>query len=312
MNRIIGIAIMAAAVAVSGTGFSAYAQKTKKGVMDLSGYELKDGGLVERPVDKSFQGLAIHKNYMVGLNDTGYASLYKLADDGSFTRVSDFALGSRSDYNHANVADFGVEYYAKGDAMPVLYVSQCKTDKETNVKDACYVERISPDGKSETVQTILFDAVRKYYRGSLQYVIDKKRKLMVGYGNTLGNMVPGNNYRIMIFKLPKIKDGKTVVLKEEDIVETYTIEQYDKTFPSNKIGQGATIAGNCILFPTGLGSEKYPSVIFSWDLKNHKLINAIDMTKEVPFELEDCDFYKNRLYLQCNHGKKGHFMIMYP
>lgn len=305
MNKTFCVAI-AAILSICITCTSVCAQKTKGGVFNLANYTLVDGGIIERPVNETFQGFAIHKNYMIGLNNTGHASLYRLQDDGSFTKLNSFNLGSHSKHNHANVADFGVEYYAKGDAMPVLYVSQC----QKGTLDTCYVERISPEGKAELVQSIVFEAHDKYYGYAVQWVVDKKKKLLIGFGNTIQNYDPKNQLRITVFKLPKLKDGKAVVLKEADIIETYVIQDYDKTFPNVQVGQGAVIAGNCIIMPTGIGLEKYPSVIYSWDLKNHKMVSAINMQGEVPFEFEDCDFYNDRLYIQCNYGSKGHMMIM--
>ena len=105
MKTIIGTLLLAF---VLGTGNSASAQKTKGGVFRLTGYTLKDGGLLKKGVEKSLQGLAIHKDYMVGLYNEGFASLYKIHPDGSFVRLSTFPLGSKSKYNHVNVANFGV------------------------------------------------------------------------------------------------------------------------------------------------------------------------------------------------------------
>ena len=106
----------------------------------------------------------------------------------------------------------------------------------------------------------------------------------------------------MVFKLPTLKQGKTVVLKKEDIIENYLIQDYDKSYPHVQIGQGGVVAGNCLVMPTGVGSSQYPSVIYSWDLKNKKMVSVLNMQSEVPFEFEDCDFFQNKMYIQCNEG----------
>ena len=188
-----------------GMGNTVCAQKTKGGVFDLANYTLHDGGVLKKGVNESFQGLAIYKEYMVGLYNAGYASLYKIHPDGTFVRLSTFPLGSNSKYNHANVANFGVEKYAKGDVLPLLYVSQTKTDKEKNITDACFVERILPEGRAELVQTILLDNHNDYYGWAVQWAVDKKRKRLIGFGNTIDNNNPKNNFRIMVFKLPTLK-----------------------------------------------------------------------------------------------------------
>ncbi len=293
-----------------GMGGNVSAQKTKGGVFDLVGYTLKDGGALKKGVEESFQGFAIHKGYMVGLYNGGFASLYKVHPDGTFVRLSTFPLGSNSKYNHANVANFGVEKYQKGDVFPLLYVSQTKTDKERNLTDACFVERILPEGKAELVQTIVLDNHDEYYGWAVQWAIDKKRKRLVGFGNTINNTDPKNNFRIMVFKLPKLKEGRVVILKKEDILENYLIQDYDKSFPHVQIGQGGVIAGNCLVMPTGVGSQQFPSVIYSWDLKNHRMVSTVNMQAEVPYEFEDCDFFRDKMYIQCNEWPQGRMKIM--
>lgn len=293
-----------------GMGNTVCAQKTKGWVFDLANYTLHDGGVLEKAVNESFQGMAIYKEYMVGLYNAGFASLYKIHPDGTFVRLSTFPLGSNSKYNHANVANFGVEKYAKGDVLPLLYVSQTKTDKEKNITDACFVERILPEGRAELVQTILLDNHDDYYGWAVQWAVDKKRKRLIGFGNTIDNNNPKNNFRIMVFKLPTLKQGKTVVLKKEDIIENYLIQDYDKSYPHVQIGQGGVVAGNCLVMPTGVGSSQYPSVIYSWDLKNKKMVSVLNMQSEVPFEFEDCDFFQNKMYIQCNEGAQGRMKIM--
>lgn len=308
MKKILGIALATAMVLGCTTPMTA--KKKKSAPFDLSGYTLIDGGTVDRAFGEGFQGFAIYENYMVSLCNGGHASLYRLDADGAYQLLNNFDLGSVSKFNHANVADFGVERYAKGDAMPVLYVSQCKNDKERRLRDACFVERISADGKSELVQTIVLDNHNKYYGGAVQWLIDKKRKRLVGFGNTINNTDPQNRFRIMICRLPKIKEGEKVVLTEADIYDTYLIQDYDPTYPHVQIGQGGTIVGDCIIMPTGFGTELRPSVIYSWNIYARKMVSAINMQEEVPFEFEDCDFYRGGLYIQCNHGKRGHFKIM--
>ena len=300
-----------ACVIVGSVGSTASAQKLKNGVMDLSGYTLTDAGVLKRgAVNEGFQGFAIHKDYMVSLRNGGYASLARLRPDGSWTEFVNFPLGSQSKYNHANVANFGVERVDKADPMPVLYVSQTRTDKDKNITDACFVERILPEGKAELVQTILLDNHNDYYGWAVQWAIDKKHRRLIGFGNTINNTDPANRFRIMVFKLPKLKQGSTVILKNSDIIENYLIQDYDPAFPAVQIGQGGVIAGDCLIMPTGVGTKQYPSVIYSWNLKKHTMVNAINMQAEVPFEFEDCDFYNNRLYVQCNNAANGQMQIL--
>lgn len=300
----------ALAVAVALGSGVADAQKLKGGVLDLADCSIADAGPLVRPGNEGFQGFAIHKNFMVSLQNGGYASLAKLMPDGKWTAFVNFPLGSQSKYNHANVANFGVERVEKSDAMPVLYVSQTKTDKDRNMTDACFVERILPEGKAELVQTILLGDHDRYYGWAVQWAIDKKHKRLIGFGNTINNTDPANNFRVMVFKLPKLKQGKTVVLGKEDILENYLIQDYDKTFPHVQIGQGGVVAGDCLIMPTGGGTEQYPSMLYVWNLKKRAMVNALNMQAQVPFEFEDCDFFGDKLYIQCNQGAGGRMQIV--
>lgn len=307
MNKIL-YGTLVIAFALNTCGISA--QKLKSGIFNLANYTLHDGGAIKKSVNESFQGLAIYKEYMIGLYNGGTASVYKLHPDGTFTRLNTFDLGSKSKFNHSNVANFGVERYQKGDILPLLYVSQTKTDKEKNLTDACFVERILPEGKAELVQTITLDNHDKYYGWAVQWAVDKKKKRLIGFGNTIDNTNPKNRFRIMVFKLPKLKDGANIVLQEKDIIENYLIQDYDASFPNVQIGQGGVVVGNSLIMPTGVGNEQFPSMIYSWNLKNHQMTNAINMQREVPYEFEDCDFFQNNLYIQCNNGNEGRMRIM--
>lgn len=282
---------------------AACAQNTKDGAFSLSGYTLSDAGALKGKYTLSSQGMAISGNYMVALYDSGLASLFYIHPDGSCVCLSSFPLGSQSKYNHANVASFGVEKFNKRDVLPVLYVSQTRTDPDRGTTNVCYVERISGDGSSKLVQTIVLDNHDQYYGNAVQWLVDKKRKRLVGFGNTTNNYDKGNRFRIMTFRLPKLRQGEKVVLKKDDIIENYLIQDYDPSFPSVQVGQGGTIAGNCIVMPTGIGSEEYPSMLYSWDLKRHCMVSAVNMQREIPIEFEDCDLRDGRLYLRCQSDR---------
>lgn len=290
--------------------FTYAAAQVRKGILKKDEFELIDKGELTRLDDESFQGLAIYKRYMVSLYNKGIANVYQLSGNGDFTLVNSFRLGSYGKYNHANVADFGTERFAKDDILPLLYVSQTKTDKDNGLTDACFVERIQPlEGKAVTVQTITLEDHDKYYGWAVQWNVDRKRRLLIGFGNTVNNTDPKNQFRIMVFRLPKLKEGSRIVLKAEDAKENYLIQDYDPSFPHIQIGQGATVEGGLLIMPTGTGAEQYPSVIYSWDLRHHRMASRVNMQKLVPYELEDCSFYRGQLYVQCNKGKAGRMLV---
>ena len=247
---------------------------------------------------RAYQGMAIYEDYLVSVQNKGIATVYHLPDMKKIG--SSFPLGSYSDYNHANVAAFGVEKYKKKDALPVLYVSQAYKKAIDGKKDLCYVERLNLDGSSENVQTIMLDDETHLYGYALQWTIDAQKRRLIGFGNTKYNNAPYNELRIIIFPLPKLKDGKMITLKASDAIDCYTLQQFDSRYPHQVIGQGACVYEDYLIMPTGFGEKDAPSIIYVWDLNKKTLVDAIDLRGKLDNEMEDADFYQGELYIQTN------------
>ena len=250
---------------------------------------------------QSYQGMAICKDYLVSLQNTGLATIYRLHED-SLELLRQFPLASQTKENHSNVAFFGTERYDKDDAFPLLYVSQCSKQRYKDMKDVCFVERISLTEASQLVQTIVLDDEEGLFGYALQWMIDSKRGHLVGYGNTIENMGKGNRWRTMIFKMPKLSDGPVVHLKPEDALDNYCIQDLDPRFPSNHIGQGACVIKDQMFIPVGLGTEQHPSILYVWNLKKKHLDHILDFQQQVPHEFEDCELYRRDLIMQTNGG----------
>ena len=248
---------------------------------------------------QSFQGMSIYGDYLVSLQNTGLATIYRLTENGK-ERIRQFPLASHHEVNHANVADFGIERVAKDDVFPVLYVSQCSRDRYKGMKDVCFVERIQLDGDPQLVQTIVLDDPDSLFGYALQWVIDHRRKLLIGYGNTKENLAEGNRWRMMTFRLPHLNEGAVVHLRPEDALDNYCIQELDDRYPSRQIGQGACIIWDWMLIPVGLGTEKQPSILYVWNLKKKRLDGIYDFQKQVPAEFEDCAPYGDALLMQTN------------
>ena len=236
----------------------------------------QDVGALQSDQKRSFQGMCIYEDWLLSLQNTGYATLYKLPSLEKKTAT--FQLGSFSETNHANVAAFGVEKYCDSDPLPLVYVSQAYRKVVNGEKDVCYVERISLDGSAETVQRIVLDDSH-LYGYALQWTIDQQRRHLIGFGNTRSNTAEDNRYRIMVFPLPHLSDGKVVHLTAADAIENYFIQDKDTRYPSKVIGQGACVWKNCLLLPTGFGEEDTPSIIYVLDLKKRKLRNILDLSE---------------------------------
>lgn len=248
---------------------------------------------------QGYQGMAIWGDYLVSLQNTGQATIYRLFPD-SLQKLRQFPLASQMTQNHANVAFFGTEKFDKDDDFPLLYVSQCSKQKYNGMKDVCFVERISLNAPPKLVQTIVLDDDEALFGYALQWMIDRKRELLIGYGNTIENMGKGNRWRTMIFHMPKLCEGKIVHLKPKDALENYCIQDLDPRFPSNHIGQGACVVKDQMFIPVGLGTEKHPSILYVWNLRKKRLDNILNFQQQVPHEFEDCDSYGRELIMQTN------------
>lgn len=249
---------------------------------------------------QGYQGMAVYDDYLVSLQNTGEATLYRLTAEGGMQRLRQFPLASRHEANHANVACFGIERARKDDVLPVLYVSQCSRKLYNGLKDVCFVERIGLEGEAELVQTIVFDDNEGLFGYALQWVIDHQRRLLIGYGNTKENLAEGNRWRMMVFPLPRLGEGSVVHLRPEDAIDNYCIQDIDSRFASKQIGQGACIVRGRMMIPVGLGKESQPSVLYVWNLRKKRLEHIYDFQKAVPAEFEDCEPYHGDLLMQTN------------
>ena len=159
---------------------------------------------------------------------------------------------------------------------------------------------------SELVQTIYYDDVNKDFGYALQWVVDRKNGFLYGYGNTINNNDPANRHRIIKFRLPKLSDGVFVTLHPEEALENYTIEEVSD-FKFNPIGQGLDIRNGKLYMPTGFGDEKYPSILYVWNLRTKKMSKVIDLSKCTKGELEDIAVITPRKVLL--QSQDGLFMV---
>lgn len=248
---------------------------------------------------QGYQGMSIYEDYLVSLQNTGVASIYRLSGNG-MERLRQFPLASNNKVNHANVASFGLERYRPADEFPLLYVSQCSRQRYNGLKDVCFVERISLTEAPQLVQTIVLDDPDGLFGYALQWVIDHRRRLLIGYGNTLENLAEGNRWRIMVFRLPALSEGPEVHLRPDDALDNYCIQDIDKRFASQQIGQGACVHKGRMYIPVGVGTEKHPSILYVWNLRRKRLEQVLNLQKLVPAEFEDCEPYRGDLIMQTN------------
>lgn len=261
------------------------------------------------PFEKAnYQGMDCFKNYVVSLQHTGIATVWKYDGDRGLEKLGGFNLATHDEVNHSNVCSFGVEKYDRKDPVPVIYVSQCHKKPYNGYKDILFVERIAPDFQSSTlVQTIHFDDTDQLFGYALQWVVDRKHKVLYGFGNTTKDKdVEGNRHRVIKFRLPKLSEGD-VIFTNKDILETYVVEDHGLRYAT--IGQGLCIDRDRLMMPTGLGTDKYPSYLFVWDLKRRRPVEVLDMSLGTTGELEDLAHYRGKKFLV--QGQDGLFLLRY-
>jgi hypothetical protein len=250
---------------------------------------------------EAMQGMAVRGDYVFSLQHSGILTIYKYKGK-SLKTINQFRIGSANPVNHCNVLCFGTERFKPCDRYPVMYTSQCHRKPFNGMKDVCFVERLLPGFKgSELVQTINFEDTDKLFGYALQWVVDCRNKLLIGYGNTIDNNNPANKHRIIAFRLPKLSEGSMVTLKNEDILYTYLLED-TYTEPFMPIGQGLCIRGDLLYMPTGFGTPEKPSILYIWNLAERKMEQVVDLSLCTESEFEDCDFWRGQMLIQSQKG----------
>ncbi len=239
---------------------------------------------------KSAQGMAIWGERAFLFNDGGLCRSFDLKRG---RMIADFSIGSASKNNHVNSASFGRETI-NGNRLPVIYVSECRSPYR------CFVENIT-DSSSYIVQIL---TIKREGRDSIakDWVVDYRKKRIYSINNLeIVDKVTGNRrYCITAYRLPKIKEGKNVVLTDKDVLDSFNV------FFSNVL-QGASINKNKLYMPVGFqkGLDKRlegKRAVIVIDLKRHVIERTIDLTDVTENEPEDMDFYHGKALLYTGQG----------
>ena len=182
---------------------------------------------------KTEQGMAIYHNMAFLFYDTGICKVFDLKKN---KYLREFSLGSKSVNNHANCACFGKDKFLNSE-FPLLYISECRPPQR------CFVECLTDTG-SVLVQTIIIK--RKGVNAkSYNWLVDNKREVLYTIGRRKSDVNPGSSlHRINKYRIPKLREGKNVILTDKDVLDSFDIE-----FPN--MLQGGTIKGNYLYLPTG-------------------------------------------------------------
>ena len=236
----------------------------------------------------SAQGMAIHGTTAYLLSDKGYC---RVIDLKKRELLSEFLLASGGKNNHANSASFGIEHVGKN-KQSLIYISEC------HAPFRCFVENITTTN-STLIQTI---SLKREGYDSIAYdwIVDRKTKSLYSIASRNGDSEgEGWTYvhRINRYRLPRMSEGKEVVLTGKDLIESF-----DVFFPN--LLQGGTIKGKHLYLPTGRNQTQKnmrdaERALIVVNLRTNKIVRKIILSDITDNEPEDCDFYKGRLLLYC-------------
>lgn len=240
---------------------------------------------------RSAQDMAIYGDNAYLMSDGGLYRIFNLKT-GELER--DGYLASSGKNTHINCVCFGAEY-PDGANIPYLYVS------ETIKPHRCFVENVY--GNAVLVQTIEAVENGKIY-SNFGWLVDREDGSLYGLNSFWHHYIDEiGNIRTIItkYRLPKVNEGKKVVLSEKDI-----IDRYDVLFTSSM--QGAAIHKGKLYVATGLwesdkNTQETRRIIVVVDLKKKRKVKEIDVNLLTTNEPEGIDFYKSNCLLFC--GQTG-------
>lgn len=174
---------------------------------------------------------------------------------------------------HCNSACFGNEYVENTDLYPLLYINAYNN---TNLpKGTCYVHRLLKDAENDSWSTELKQTIRIGFTDSSiwssspsdtrpygNFVVDTDNNYLYVY--TLQDAA--NLMRFFKFNLPKLSDGTTIILQEEDIVEYFDVPYRNWIqgchYFNNKIyvtagNEGSKVDTSCLVVIDTLLKDRY-------------------------------------------------------
>lgn len=238
---------------------------------------------------ESAQGMTIYKDTAFLFNNTGICRVYNLKTG---ELINTFKLGSAAPENHANSADFGVEFSETNHAYPAIYISECFG------KRRCLVESITEAG-SKLIQAL---EIKTGGKEELPYtwIVDREKKFL--YTLTLVSNQGGmKDCLITKFHLPALSEGD-IIFTRKDIIDQFSIR-------FRNLHQGGTIRGDRLYLPLGRhkphGKKKdtRDRAVMIVNLRTKQIEKTIDLSDDIAIEPEDAAFHGDKLLVYC--GQTG-------
>ena len=208
-------------------------------------------------------------------------------------------LGSTSVY-HCNQACFGAQKYSEEDPFPLLYISQ-RQDKSKR----CFITvfRVLPtySGIEQEYTAFAFELIQTIYLpvatdnnslNNANAVIDTSNRYIYTYSRN--NNSSAENYgkcKITKFNLPNALESTSIMLSDEDILDSYFIG----TSAINM--QGGAYHNGLLYIGRGLPSVGYVN-LYVVDIANRKLWFTVDLLNNgFNYEPEGAFIYNDVLYI---------------
>lgn len=220
------------------------------------------------------------------------------------TKIGSFNLGHEFEgvkyYKpHANVVCFGAEKTEKSD-YPLLYVGQTYgflyDEKDYKASGIMVYELLNESGvySSNIVQIIrpdVSDGILMQAMGKSihNYVVDADNRMLYSLGYESDQAWFDSNKDILFtsFRLPKLSDGKEVILTNENIVDKFTIPM--------------AYCMQCIFYDKGIlyiqtGTNMHYKWLRSFNLNTKKIESKVDFT-EIGGEPQFCGYWNGKFLI---------------
>ncbi len=237
--------------------------------------------VMEKHAENSFQGLAIHEDYLLQTYHTkACVDVYDLANNQFVFSMKQKAEGSV----HCNNVDFG-GFYEPTDPFPLLYLEY----KGSKMKTGVYrIVNKTGTFELEKIQTLSFSSC-------ISCITNNNPNSSEMYVTFRNSNHPADTISIAKIDIPNYMAGNITIDLESSVVK----EKFD--IYRNKVNQDATIYRNKLFqLKGGPGSGE----IWIYDLIKHETIFTIDWNKVgMSGEPEGIGWYKDHLVITNNSGQ---------
>lgn len=220
------------------------------------------------------QGGAVFGDYYFVGTTSGYLYIYNLASKTYIERIALPAFPIST--THVNTMCFSNQYYAQGDAFPLLYISSGYTQDGASQVYGCRIVNENDIRSISIVHTITLAN-----SGWSEYVLDTANNK--AWIKTLNNWYSIDE--------PQLSDSEAVTIDIATLTPIFHVKSYGGS------AQGHLFLNGKIYFPSGKGTAEGISRLYVLDTNTGEfssIINLYEINREEP---ENVFTYNGRLYI---------------